>query len=62
MSIEFCLESERPLLADSRSLENGFQRLLLRKRILKLDESAAITDPEQTSKFEVSGSEADIFL
>jgi hypothetical protein len=33
-------------LADSRSLDSGFKRLLLRKQTLILNKSAAATDPE----------------
>jgi len=36
----FYLNYECPLLADSRSLGSGFQRRLLRKQTLNLDESA----------------------
>ena len=41
-------EIDYPLLADLRSLENGYQRFLSRKLPFKLDESAAIADPQQT--------------
>jgi hypothetical protein len=36
-----------PLMADSRSLGSGFQRLLTRKLPLKPAESAAKSDPKQ---------------
>lgn len=42
------LSSECPFMADSRSLARADQRLVTRKQLLKLEESAAIGDPELT--------------
>jgi hypothetical protein len=42
------LNPECPFLAELRSSVGAIERLLWRKQTLKLDEAAAITDPEPT--------------